>query len=714
MKLYKLLIILGITLLPAFAFAAEDIFDSNAYSTDLSIQYLSMIFGNVEGTVVTGGGFQTLKTVLTSFNTAIMSLGGIIVLYSMIVSVVNTAHDGEMLGREWSSIWIPLRTAMGFALLLPVKGSTSYSVIQVFVMWIVTQGVYAADYLWEISVDSVLAGEAKPIDIGPNNVEVATFAQKVFENLVCVKQASISLNTEASNLGPVNRKYVYGLEGSYKPNDICGNIEATVNPQETVNMVNNLDSYANEFVTQYNDNASISSELDSSIKLGIEAASKTYIQEVTAAAAAESTKSEQADFLAKMKEQGWAMAGSSFLTLAQVTNDQSSTQLTFPDVTLWRDIHEPINSEEPAINKYLSDSVSFMNEMDLAAGVATNEEYVVNNPNEMSEFLSGQLAPIQGLFLDFLYWWTQSISGQSYDEDSETYSQSNPLIVIMNTGITITRIVITAYAIFVGVMIAFGAAAYAAGQSVFGFVGFGAIWGGLLTAMNFMTAPIMVLMGTFLSIGITWGFYVPLIPYIIFTMGVIGWFILVIEAMVAAPLMAIGVLHPEGKHTVFGEAHAGIMIIAGVFLRPALMIVGLIAALIMTYVVVVIISIGFLPVATQISASNVSIVGTLVMMVLYTMLILIGLNKAFSLIHVLPDKIMRWIGQPGEQGDGAQGELNELKGGAGGVEKGLSDTKQMGAEGANDIKKEGERQKEKHRKEQLAALKSNGSGMSAK
>ena len=122
MKLYKLLIILGITLLPAFAFAAEDIFDSNAYSTDLSIQYLSMIFGNVEGTVVTGGGFQTLKTVLTSFNTAIMSLGGIIVLYSMIVSVVNTAHDGEMLGREWEFYLDPFAHCNGIRITTAGKG----------------------------------------------------------------------------------------------------------------------------------------------------------------------------------------------------------------------------------------------------------------------------------------------------------------------------------------------------------------------------------------------------------------------------------------------------------------------------------------------------------------------------------------------------------------------------------------------------------------
>ena len=131
MKFLKALFIIVITVAPTIALA-DSIF--KPYPNDLSITYLSFIFGNVEGTAITGGGFQTLKTVLTSFNMTVLTLGAIIVIYSLLVSTVNTAHDGEMLGREWSSVWIPIRTAMGFALLLPVKGSTSYSVIQVFVM----------------------------------------------------------------------------------------------------------------------------------------------------------------------------------------------------------------------------------------------------------------------------------------------------------------------------------------------------------------------------------------------------------------------------------------------------------------------------------------------------------------------------------------------------------------------------------------------------
>lgn len=684
MKHLKLLLIAAVALVPSLALA-DSIF--SPYSDDLSIQYLSMIFGNVEGTVVTGGGFDTLKVVLTSFNMAIMSLGAIVVLYSMTVSVVNTAHDGEMLGREWSSIWIPLRTAMGFALLLPVKGSTSYSVIQVFVMWIVTQGVFAADYLWENSVDSVMAGGAKPPPTGTDNAAATTLAQSIFNSLVCTKQSNIDLKSPGiRSTGPVDGKYVFGIDG-YAPDYICGSVDestsgdfSSAQNQGVVDMIDYLSSYADDFVSAYATSTTIDDSLSTSIKNAVSAAAGQYVSTLSQATAAASTNAKLSRYLEESKKQGWIMAGSSFLTLAQMSNDQASAIIDVPSSQTWDSVKQ--GGSDPAIFKHIPDATTFNAEMQVAESVSLPDSMNLSSPMEIDDFLHTQLRPVQDVFLSMLTSWTTMLTGQTGGSDATT--QANPVIIIMDAGIWITRIITAAYVALTVAMTVLGAAAYAAGSSVFGLVGAGALWGGFLTAMNFLTAPVMILMGVLLGVGITWGFYVPLIPYLIFTMGAIGWIILVIEAMVAAPLMAIGVLHPEGKHTVFGEAHSGIMIIAGVFLRPALMIVGLIAALIMTYVVVIIISVGFLPVATSIAVDHYSLIGIIAMMVFYTMIILIGLNKAFSLIHVLPDRIMRWIGQPGEQ-SGADQEINELKGGAGSVEKSMSDTGSMGARGAASI-----------------------------
>ena len=75
------------------------------------------------------------------------------------------------------------------------------------------------------------------------------------------------------------------------------------------------------------------------------------------------------------------------------------------------------------------------------------------------------------------------------------------------------------------------------------------------------------------------------------------------------------------------------------------------------------------------------------MMAFFTILVLIGLNKSFALIHILPDRIMRWIGQPGEQTSVEQ-DLSETKGGAGTMEKGLSDAGSIGAQGAAGVQEQ--------------------------
>src|SRR6202041_1577984 len=80
----------------------------------------------------------------------------------------------------------------------------------------------------------------------------------------------------------------------------------------------------------------------------------------------------------------------------------------------------------------------------------------------------------------------------------------------------------------------------------------------------------------FFAIGVFLGFYMPIYPYMLFTFGVIGWIIIVIEAMVAAPLVAMGITHPE-NHDFLGRSQQAVMLLLSVFLRPALMVIGLFA-----------------------------------------------------------------------------------------------------------------------------------------
>src|SRR5437870_3415012 len=97
-------------------------------TNDQSIYYLGRIFGNV-GTVLPGTGPQILSAMFKIFNTAILGIGALVVTYTTVVGILNTAAEGEFLGKHWHSIWVPLRTVIGIAGLFPMK--TGYCAMQV-------------------------------------------------------------------------------------------------------------------------------------------------------------------------------------------------------------------------------------------------------------------------------------------------------------------------------------------------------------------------------------------------------------------------------------------------------------------------------------------------------------------------------------------------------------------------------------------------------
>jgi len=160
------------------------------------------------------------------------------------------------------------------------------------------------------------------------------------------------------------------------------------------------------------------------------------------------------------------------------------------------------------------------------------------------------------------------------------------------------------------------------------------------------------------AFGITLAYYVPLIPYIVFTFAAVAWFITVIEAMAAAPIVALGIAHPEG-HDTLGKADAAVLLLVSVFLRPSLMILGFVVGIIMSYVLVILLNSGFMAVSDAVigfSRTNDSpgdfsgfagLVAPFFMMGVYVSLYVGLIQASFSFIYILPDRVLGWIGAPG-------------------------------------------------------------------
>ena len=180
----------------------------------------------------------------------------------------------------------------------------------------------------------------------------------------------------------------------------------------------------------------------------------------------------------------------------------------------------------------------------------------------------------------------------------------------------------------------------------------------LLALLGQLTPLILGGFGLMWTTGATFGVYVPLIPYLVFTTSGFGWMIAVVEAMVGAPLIALGLVHPSGEE--LGKAEGALVILANVFLRPTLMIFGFVLGASLLRAGIAFINYGFIPALT--SSTLPSIMSIMAVLGLYTMLIVSIVTKSFSLIYLLPNQIMRWMGGQAESSDPSD-MVKEAKGG---------------------------------------------------
>ena len=240
----KLVLTVLLSLCPALLFAADSAALSFAPpASDLSVIFLGNLFGVVDG-VLHGTGSQIMGTMFGVFNSAVLALGGIIIMYTLLVSTMNTAHEGQMLGQKWSSIWIPLRSTMGLALLIPK--ASGYCLMQIFVMWVIVQGIGAADKVWEAALGYlnrggvIIQAQANPGDLLTKSSSggVSDGAMTILAGQVCMlglqnkleAQRKSYLESQASDVGPCSGNPTPAMDNFCKTSvqDFLGTVNAVM------------------------------------------------------------------------------------------------------------------------------------------------------------------------------------------------------------------------------------------------------------------------------------------------------------------------------------------------------------------------------------------------------------------------------------------------------------------------------------------------------
>lgn len=157
--------------------------------TDRSKQYLGTIFGGNVGAVSLGGGANPIfQKMFERFNFIIVTAGVIVLSYIGIVSAINTAREGEAMGKKFS-LWVPLRGLFGMLMMVPTPG-TGYSIIQMTVIWIVLNGIGAANAIWGIVLDQLALGipSVGKIRIDISNSQLQSLARDVLMAQTCMNK----------------------------------------------------------------------------------------------------------------------------------------------------------------------------------------------------------------------------------------------------------------------------------------------------------------------------------------------------------------------------------------------------------------------------------------------------------------------------------------------------------------------------------------------
>lgn len=755
-------------LLPHLGFAADssilpadgnvlDIFNPPAVvnGTDKSLLLLGQIFGTVDGALF-GTGSHVMGVMFGVYNSAVIFLGGIVLIYTIVVGVLNTAQEGEVMGRKWSSHWITLRVALGFALLIPK--ASGYCLIQILVMWLVVQGVGAADTLWGNTVHYIKNGGTL-VSTGVSKKDAEAIIQqagKVLQMQTCVYNAQKIYNNLHSEQLPLSLQVgPPRLEGSgyshyviyfpdvttqkdpLKMKGMCGNITWSVQGgdqfaemQRMANwqMVQDLQSYAQSYIdTGYANNQtadpktppSFNLDDDRSAEMAILGAALDYIA-ISDKAVRESNTANQ-DALAKdldsSTNEGWITAGAYYSMLTKHANSVKSDKDllgTINDFNL-SDITDKIennkcSSHDAPMYKLQQGMFHGKNCQNITHRIIENSRYhfvgikrdcsVLGSKSKVRQLATKCTSSSVDYGMNYLTGQAlkriqhPDVQGETFTKDGWFIGAAVGVNVIGGMGFATGSVAAGAVTLGLAtgldsVMGAFIGTFSKAnmdpilGLSVMGKVLInvaGAWWILLAVAMtgisygtglmacasslywaqqaftNWMIPLMTTLCTLFFTSGAVLEFYVPFIPYIIFLFGAMGWFMGVIESMVAAPLVAIGLAHPE-SHEAFGRAEPALMLLTNIFLRPSLMIIGFISAILLSYVGLKLLNMGMTNAMKMISQGGKFgpfdfLVFPIAMIIIYTMIVLQIVNKSFALINEVPNKVLRWIGGAEQLGDG--------------------------------------------------------------
>ncbi|WP_274643878.1 DotA/TraY family protein [Pseudomonas serbica] len=712
-------------------------------STDLAHKSMVRLFGGFVFTPF-GGAPSDAPTVLAKVlgytNIVAMILGVIIMGYVILAGTLNTAASGEMLGRSWSSVWLPLRTSVAFGMIMPATtGDGTFSVAQSLVMWMIIVGSNSATWLWQKGAEELATGTpVMPTTVHYTSNEYTDIVNTVYcsavRNKVLTtkdKQAPFVGEVESAvpGSGSLTRSVAFkydGIAGLDLSKAIsikftgCGQVDFPVaqgildgtalenaaadssfwhhsSPWEVAlqtkfnqavltdykAVLNASVAVANNIITNnlnaknYKSAMEQGEEEAADMKVKIETAAVTYatvgtaydnyiegVRTKTTASGATSGWRES------MTRGGWMRAGAWFFeasrlqgfvqtllggmsSMAKYSNtptlEASGCMFTFgfgkcgeqeEEFKSWMSIIEVLAKS--------ADSKS-SGRTAITNGAGTGKVDIISNESGHGLFDENAVktlsVSVSQTFLDgIMQMGADDARGLAGGDGAVTSSTAtgmiSPFTAVSSIGRGLQQVAVMVWSSGLIVATALGwmesPPGILANGGSFGWLG------GLAGMAKYVMASLAPIIAGVGALAFVMAFAIPFMPVTVWIMLVCGYLVTIIEAVAAAPLAVIMLATPEGEGMSSGNFTKALQMVNAVVLRPTLSIVGLFAAMTLSYAGFSILNDLFWSVANL--TSDFSIFEIMALIFIYASVTFKVCEYMVSVIHKIPDQIMDWMG----------------------------------------------------------------------
>lgn len=649
----------ALALAPGAAFAATAIADPAA-AQDLAEQLLRTVLPIEllgEGTAATQA-LGTLSGVLVALGTAALA-------YHVLVGMINTAHEGKVMGEKYVPAFSVVQVVLGVGLLIPTP--SGLSAIHGVVYMAASGGSGLASEIWSGFVRRSLA-PAYDIESGasasvpalslPLPVGGMALAKQLLEIEVCHrfysvhKAAGILVESDYRPLPHVGGETTEGNGKSrvWNYGARCGGMSIPLTPSAVA------DDISRRHVLVYMERRSVAlSKLIYALRasglpdkivgaslpfqspelnydgtgwpvsvaaplLVAAAEYDSYMKQAAAQFLAGRDRDVRARLIAHAETAGWMAAGSFWGAIAS-TGDQMIQLASERPV-----IHAPdLSNDWGRLQNPFKEQLG---------GILARLDTKWQRETEIPRLSGQDLAAIGDGESDYLNALVSKLTVASAI-DALKSSAANPEASLVNLGHNM--LLAGESAIVVGFPLSI-AAGNALGNAA-----------GLKAAWEWAVGWGKWLIGGTIAIGWFLAYALPMLPFIAVLWLGIGWIVFVVEAIIAAPLFAFLFIRLDGRAFVDSVQRPGAILLGNLFLRPAFGILGLIFAYYTLPLTMGVLNLWFSSAFVGQQGSHfVGLAGLLGGMAMFVYLQIQIVSRTLQLVHSVPDRISRWYGAPSE------------------------------------------------------------------